>query len=97
MPCKLTNPLNVYSITEQTINRNHVFVVMPQHINNQQNQHKPHKLPKSKKKNRTGKDTDRVEIPCGKNTYDLATSQISADIWKFAYPNEGSGWESLRP
>ena len=35
MPYKLTKTLNVYSsFIEQTSNRNHAFVVMPQHINN---------------------------------------------------------------
>ena len=62
MPHKLTKPLNVYSnFIEQTSNRNHAFVVMPQHINNSLEfealktniSHK--KAHKSKKKKEPGK------------------------------------------
>ena len=76
---------------------------MPQHINHSlefealKTNTSRKKIHKSKKK-RTGKDTDGVEIPSGKNTYDLASAQIQRQIIrKTAYPNEGGGWESLRP
>ena len=86
MPCKLTKPLDVYSnFIEQTSNRNHAFVVMPQHINNSLEfealkTNKSRKKRHKGKKKRTGKDTDRVEIPSGKNTFDLASAQIQRQI-----------------
>ena len=79
MPYKLTKPLNAYSnFIEQTSNRNHAFVVMPQHINNSL-EFEALKTNTSRKKytrakKRTGKDTDRVEIPSGNNTYDLGSA-----------------------
>ena len=105
MPHKLTKPLNVYSnFIEQTSNRNHAFVVMPQHINNSL-QFEALKTNASRKKYTRAKKTEEwgkipidVEIPSGKNTHDLASVQIQRQIIrKTAYPNEGGGWESLRP
>ena len=104
MPYKLTRPLNVYAdFIEQTSNRNHAFVVMPQHINNSL-EFKALKTNTSRKKIHKSKKKEPGKIPIEsrsrveKNTYDLAGNQIQRQIIrKTAYPNEGGGWDSLRP
>ena len=75
---------------------------MPQHINNSlefealKTNASRKKIHKSKKKK---EEWGKIPIDAEwKNIHDLACVQIQRQIIrKTAYPNEGGGWESLRP